>query len=360
MTDFRTPAAPPWWRPDHFVPKRPFLEARAAILAAIRDVFRALDFVEVETPILQVSPGMEPHLRVFSTVLEAVDPRRRREMHLHTSPEFAMKKLLAAGVERPFQIARVFRNGERSATHHPEFSMIEWYRAHEPYTALIYDCRMLLQAAARAAADRSGGDPLLHWQGATADPFAPWQVLTVHQAFADRVGIDLDAAIDDPLDPDVRLLEAQTRTIGIPAHPDDRWDDLFFRVFLDRIEPMLGQDAPTILTDYPVCMAALSRPKPGTPAVAERFELYVGGLELANAFGELTDPVEQRRRFEADMDLRARVYGNRLPIDEDFIAALEHGLPPSAGIALGFDRLVMLATGASRIDQVLWAPVASI
>lgn len=360
MADRRPSPPPPWWRPDHFVPKRPFLEARAAILAATRRAFESRDFIEVETPVLQVSPGMEPHLRVFQTALEAVDPKQRRPLYLHTSPEFAMKKLLAAGVERPFQIARVFRNGERSATHHPEFSMIEWYRAHEPYTALIDDCRALLQAAARAAADRSGGDPLLHWQGATADPFARWHVVTVHQAFAERVDIDLDAAIDDPLAPDVRLLEEQTRAIGIPAHPGDRWEDLFFRVFLDRIEPMLGHDAPTVLTEYPICMAALSRPKPDNPTVAERFELYVGGLELANAFGELTDPVEQRRRFAADMELRERLYGNRLPIDEDFLAALEHGLPPSAGIALGFDRLVMLATGATRIDQVLWAPVASV
>lgn len=349
----------PWWRPDQFAPKRRKLEARSAIVAALRQTFRTRGFQEVETPILQVSPGMEPHLRVFGTALEAVDPRHTRRLFLHTSPEFAMKKLLAAGIKRPFQFARVFRNGERSTTHHPEFTMIEWYRAGDPYTALIADCQALLQTAAQAATEYLEQPPILRWQERSADPFAPWQVLTVQQAFERHAGIDLRAAIDDPADPDVRLLSAQAGGIGITAHADDRWDDLFFRIFLDRVEPALGQGAPTVLTEYPISMAALSRPKPSDPTVAERFELYVGGLELANAFGELTDPIEQRRRFESDMALRERLYGDRLPIDEDFLAALHHGLPPSSGIALGLDRLVMLATGANHIEDVLWAPVVS-
>lgn len=250
-------------------------------------------------------------------------------------------------------MAHVFRNGERSATHHPEFTLLEWYRAGAGYHDLIPDCRLLLQAAAYAA-DR----PTLTWQGRQADPFAPCQVLTVAQVFDVHAGIDLLATAPDPAAPDVALLDAQASAIGIPARPGDRWDDLFFRVFLERIEPNLGIGAPAVLTDYPVSMAALARPKPDDPRLAERFELYVCGMELANAFGELTAAADQRARFVADMDLKERLYGVRYPIDEDFLAALDHGLPESAGIALGIDRLVMLATGADHIEQVLWAPVA--
>lgn len=342
----------PWWRPDRFARRRPYLEARAAIAAAVRQVFAVRGFVEVDTPALQVSPGLEPHLRAFATELEAPDGGRRR-LFLHTSPEFAMKKLLVAGMERIFQLGHVFRNGERAETHHPEFTMLEWYRAGSPYDALIDDCRAVLQAALAAAAPASA----LRWRGRTADPGAPWQILTVAQAFARHAGIDILATAPDPAMPDLALLDAQSRRIGIPSRPGDRWEDLFFRVFLERIEPRLGLGAPTVLTDYPIAMAALSRPKPSDPRLAERFEVYVCGLELANAFGELTDAVVQRARFAADTQLKARLYGERYPTDEDFLAALTHGMPESAGIALGFDRLVMLATGASHIEDVLWVPV---
>jgi lysyl-tRNA synthetase class 2 len=344
---------PPWWRPDAFARRRPFLEARAAILAAVRGVFARRGFVEVETPALQVSPGLEPHLMAFRTTLVRPD-RTSGEVFLHTSPEFAMKKLLAAGMERIVQIARVFRNGERGSVHHPEFTMIEWYRAHEEPAALIEDCRALLQAAAEAAGRRQ-----LDWRGAIADPFAPWEELTVAEAFRRHAGVDLMATMPDPAAPDLGLLDRQGRAIGIAAREGDRWEDLFFRIFLERIEPRLGLGAPTVLQDYPISMAALARPKPGDGRLADRFELYVAGLELANAFGELTDAAVQRDRFAADMDLKERLYGERYPIDEDFLAALLHGLPRSSGIALGFDRLVMLATGAERIEDVLWAPVIS-
>lgn len=351
MTD--RPGTAPWWRPDRYNAKRRVVETRAAILTAIRAVFADQGFLEVDTPALQVSPGLEPHLIAFETDLHGPHPDDRARRYLHTSPEFAMKKLLAAGLPRIFQMAHVFRNGERSATHHPEFTLLEWYRAGAGYHDLIPDCRLLLQAAAYAA-DR----PTLTWQGRQADPFAPCQVLTVAQVFDVHAGIDLLATAPDPAAPDVALLDAQASAIGIPARPGDRWDDLFFRVFLERIEPNLGIGAPAVLTDYPVSMAALARPKPDDPRLAERFELYVCGMELANAFGELTAAADQRARFVADMDLKERLYGVRYPIDEDFLAALDHGLPESAGIALGIDRLVMLATGADHIEQVLWAPVA--
>jgi lysyl-tRNA synthetase class 2 len=348
MTD-----AAPWWRPDRFARRRPYLEARAAVAAAVRRFFAERGFVEVDTPALQVSPGMEPHLKAFAADLHGLDPADRRRLYLHTSPEFAMKKLLAAGMPRIVQLAHVFRNGERGTTHHPEFTMLEWYRTDAGYERLIDDCRGLLRAAAAATGCRA-----LAWRDAEADPFAEWEILTVADAFARHAAIDLLATAPDPADPDLALLDRAAAPLGIRARDGDRWEDLFFRIFLDRIEPELGRGRPTVLVEYPISMAALSRPKPGDPRVAERFEVYVCGLELANAFGELTDPAEQRRRFAADQELKQRLHGERYPADEDFLAALEHGLPDSAGIALGFDRLVMLATGAGHIEDVLWAPVA--
>ncbi|WP_366655788.1 EF-P lysine aminoacylase EpmA [Fodinicurvata sp. EGI_FJ10296] len=343
-----------WWRPELFDGKRDRLAARARIIRSLRAVFEAENFIEVETPALQVSPGLEPHLQAFSTTLIDGHPDDRAMRYLHTSPEFAMKKLLVAGMERIYQFSRVFRNGERSATHHPEFVMAEWYRAGAPSSALIQDCRRLLVAAAEAA-----GTGTLRWGGHRADPSAEWEILTTADAFRRHADIDLPALIDNPADPSPAPMAAAAASLSIRTAPDDRFDDIFFRIFLERIEPHLGIGTPTVLTDYPVSMAALSRPKPEDPALADRFELYVCGMELANAFGELTNADEQRRRFMADMDLKQRLYGERYPLDDDFLAALEFGLPDSAGIALGIDRLVMLATGADHIEDVLWAPVAA-
>ncbi|MGD9537997.1 MAG: EF-P lysine aminoacylase EpmA [Alphaproteobacteria bacterium] len=342
----------PWWRPDRFARRRPYLAARQAIVRAVRDYFAAEGFAEVETPALQVSPGLEVHLKAFETALE--DPAgNTRPMFLHTSPEFAMKKLLAAGEPRIFQIARTFRNGERSATHHPEFAMLEWYRAGEGVEALWRDGERLLRAALAAVPSRRA----LSFEGKEADPSLPFERLTVAAAFERHAGVDLLATAPDPAEPDAARLRREAERIGIACRPSDGWEDIFFRIFLARIEPKLGLGAPTILYDYPASMAALARLKPDDPRVAERFELYACGLELANGFAELTDAAEQRRRFERDMERKEALYGTRYPIDEDFIAALAHGMPEAAGIALGFDRLVMLASGAPIIDDVLWAPV---
>jgi lysyl-tRNA synthetase class 2 len=331
-----------WWEPESFARRRPHLEARSRVLAAMRAVFAARGFIEVETPALQVSPGIEPHLKAFATVLErpgeGAAPR-----FLHTSPEFAMKKLLVAGMPRIFQLAHCFRNAERGATHSPEFSMLEWYRAGATYLDLVADCEALLRAA---------GARLMTWQGRVCDPHAPWEQLTVAEAFSRHCGIDILATVED-----VGALAAAAQPLGIAPHAGDTWEDLFFRIFLAAIEPKLGIGAPTVLYDYPIAMAALSRPKTSDPRLCERFELYVCGLELANAFGELTDAAEQRRRFAADQAKKQALYGETYPVDEDFLAALGRGLPESAGIALGFDRLVMLAAGANHIDDVLWAPV---
>jgi len=340
-----------WWMPARFARRQGFLAARGRILRAIRAVFAARDFLEVETPALQISPGLEPHLQAFATLLVApgAAPQPR---FLQTSPEFAMKKLLVAGLPRIFQLAHCFRNGERGPTHHPEFTMLEWYRAAAGYDALMADCEALLRAALEAA-----GTASFAWQGRVARADAPWQRLSVAEAFERYCGIDLLATAPDPAAPDADLLGRAAQARGIAPHAGDSWEDIFFRLFLAEIEPQLGIGAPTILYDYPISMAALARAKPEDKRLAERFELYVCGLELANAFGELTDAEEQRRRFAADQAKKRRLYGEAYPVDEDFLAALAYGMPESAGIALGVDRLVMLATGATAIEEVLWAPV---
>jgi elongation factor P--(R)-beta-lysine ligase len=341
-----------WWRPDRFAARRGRLEARERILGAVRSFFAARGYVEVDTPALQLSPGLEPHLRAFRTELH--DPRdgRAPERYLHTSPEFAMKKLLVSGMPRIWQLAHVFRDGERSATHHPEFSLLEWYRVGASYRDMMAECTALVGACQEAA-----GAEALTWRGRSADARQPWQRISVASAFREICGLDILATAPDPSAPDVERLAAEARRIGMAAHPGDDWEALYFRIFLERIEPSLGIGAPAILYDYPLSMAALSRRSAEDPRVAERFEVYACGLELANAFGELTDAREQRQRFLADQARKQALYGETYPIDEDFLSALEHGLPDCAGIALGFDRLVMLATGAEDIEEVLWAPV---
>ena len=331
------------WRADKLARRLPHLQARAQILGALRAWFADQGFVEVETPILQVAPGAEVHLAGFATEWKTPDGVGRIRW-LHSSPEFAMKKLLAGGVPRLFQFARVFRNSEGSALHHPEFTMLEWYRAGAGYQTIMEDCAAVLSLT---------GASELRWQDRTCDPRATPERLTVAEAFERHAGVDLLATIGE------RGGDASTlsRLSGIAKHDGDSWDDVFFRIMFERIEPHLGVGRPTILCEYPIGMAALARAKPGDPRVAERFELYACGVELANAFGELTDPEIQRTRLKADMDEKERLYGVRWPVDEDFLAALDHGLPDCAGIALGFDRLVMLATGAEHIEDVLWLPV---
>lgn len=341
-----------WWHPEIFARRRPALEMRARVLAAVRAFFAERGFIEVETPCLQLSPGMEPHIMALATALAEPTGGPPRRLYLHTSPEFAMKKLMVAGIERLYQIARVWRDGERSSTHHPEFSLLEWYRANATYEALMADCEALLRAAAAAA-----GVVELARGGLGCDPMRAAERLTVAEAFARYCGIDLLATAPDPRSPDAARLASEARRIGLFVSERDSWEDVFHRIMLARIEPRLGVGAATILYEYPLALAALSRPCPADPRVAERFELYVAGLELANAFGELTDAAEQRRRFEADQALKERLYGVRYPLDEELLAALAYGMPESAGIAFGVDRLIMLLAGAATIEEVLWAPV---
>lgn len=314
----------------------------------MRGFFTCREFLEVETPSLQISPGHDTHTAVFATELVEPFEQAKRSLYLHTSPEFTMKKLLAAGLPRIFQIARVYRNGERSPIHHPEFTMLEWYRAGVGYSVLMEDCEALLQEVMMAS-----GCSVFSWHGKICDPYQPWQRLSVIDAFYELAGVDLLATITDSIDPDPTPL-AEAACLSLL--PTDRWEDVFFRVMLERIEPHLGYGKPVILYDYPLPLAALACSRIDEPRLVERFEVYVCGIELANACSELVDPDLQRARFYHEATIRKHLYGTSLPIDEDFLSALAY-MPPSAGIALGLDRLVMLAVGARSIDHVLWAPV---
>jgi elongation factor P--(R)-beta-lysine ligase len=337
----------PWWSAARHADIRPFLTARGAIAKALRAWFEEQGFAEVETGILQVSPGNETHLHAPRTELAGADGARATR-YLRTSPEFACKKLLAAGEQRIFEFARVFRDRERGDLHLPEFTMLEWYRAEATYDAVMADSVVVIAHAAQAT-----GIGRFSFRGKTADPFAEPELVTVAAAFDRFAGIDLLATVADGEGDRAALAAAASARVRITD--DDTWSDIFSKVLVEHVEPNLGQGRLTVLFEYPAPEAALARPKQSDPRVAERFEVYACGVELANGFGELTDPGEQRRRFSLAMDEKQRRYGERYPLDEDFLAALAQ-MPEASGIALGFDRLVMLASGATRLDQVVWTP----
>lgn len=339
-----------WWQPARHADRRGVLMARNRIQAAFRGWLAARDFVEVDPAALAISPGNEAHLHGFATTAIGNDGIGRA-MYLHTSPEFAMKKLLAAGEVRIAAFAHVFRNRERGALHSPEFTMLEWYRVGEGYAVLMQDCVDFLRLAATVA-----GATELRFRDRVCDPFAEPERLSVAEAFARHAGVDLLASIGSDGEPDAGILADQLRAVGLRVAEDDTWSDMLSRVLGERVEPHLGMGRITILDEYPAAEAALARRHPGDARVAERFEIYACGVELANGFGELTNPVEQRHRFGLEMDEKARVYGESYPLDEDFLNALAI-MPDASGIAMGFDRVVMLATGAPRIDDVIWAPV---
>lgn len=339
-----------WWQPRRHTDRRAVLLARNRIQAAMRVWLAERDFIEVDPAALAISPGNEAHLHGFQTVAIGNDGLGR-PMYLHTSPEFAMKKLLAAGEQRIAAFAHVFRNRERGALHSPEFTMLEWYRVGEGYDMLMADVVALLRLAAVVA-----GAAELRFRDKTCDVLAEPERLSVAEAFSRYADVDLLASIAADGTPDAAVLAAALRRIGLRVAADDTWSDMLSRVLGERVEPHLGMGRVTILDEYPAAEAALARKHPGDGRVAERFEVYACGVELANGFGELTNPDEQRRRFGLEMDEKARVYGERYPLDEDFLAALAL-MPPASGIAMGFDRVVMLATGAPRIDDVIWAPV---
>ncbi len=346
----QAPETSPWWSRAVHADRRPLLIARNRIKSAIRAWFETEGFVEVEAACLQVSPGNETHLHAFKTEAIGTD-LARRDLYLHTSPEFAAKKLLAAGEEKIFTFAPVFRNRERGPLHAPEFTMLEWYRARSPYDTLWADCAAMLKIAADIAGRRHWS-----WRGRPCDIEANLDWTTLDQAFHQFCNISLRDMFDGA-SPNRDLFARAATAAGVRCADDDTWSDIFSRVLTEKIEPRLGNFRPEILCEYPTHEAALARPVAEDPLVAERFELYVCGVELANGFGELTDAAEQRRRFTAEMDEKARIYGERYPIDEEFLTALAH-MPPASGCALGFDRLVMLATGAPSVDHVQWTPFA--
>ena len=337
----------PWWSPARHADIRPFLAARSVVTRAIRSWFDEQGFTEVETAILQVSPGNETHLHAPRTELTRSDGGRVTR-YLRTSPEFACKKLLAAGEGRIFEFARVFRDRERGDLHLPEFTMLEWYRADAGYEAVIADTVVVIAHAAQAT-----GIGRFSFRGRSADPFVEPELLTVAAAFERFAGIDLLATISDGEGDRAALAAAAGPRLRISD--DDTWSDIFSKVLVEYVEPNLGEGHLTILFEYPAPEAALARTKPSDPRVAERFEIYACGVELANGFGELTDANEQRRRLVLAMDEKERRYGERYPLDDDFIAAVAK-MPQASGVALGFDRLVMLASGATRVDQVVWTP----
>lgn len=317
------------WQAELLAARLPFLRRRMLMNAGIRAFFGARGYAEVETPYAVPAPGEEVHLPVFG-----LDPPG---LYLNTSPEFSMKKLLAGKAGRIFQLARVWRNEPASDTHAAEFTMLEWYRPGAGMDDFIEEAMALLRAVL---------PPSVIWRGAAAS-LGEYERLTVAEAFARYVGVDVLASAGDA--------PALARAAGIGLRGAENWEDLFFRLLLERVEPRLGRRHPTFLTHWPAPLAALARRDPDDPRVAERFELYCCGLELANGFVELTDVGEQRARFLADRARRHRLSGPDWKLDEDFLAAVAQ-MPECAGIAMGFDRLVMLATGAPRITDVQWLP----
>ena len=332
-----------WWLPDHFSKKIPYLQERARVFTAVRRFFDTRGYLEVETPALQTAPCMEAHIQAFKTEIVSADHATRETLYLHTSPEFAMKKLLVAGLPKIYQMAKVFRNAEGSRWHSPEFCMLEWYQVGMTYHHMMQETIDLLRQVCTAP---------LRANDRTCDVAKEWEKLTVVQALKKYADVDISNHLGD-----LAHLRAEAQRIGVHVSDHDDWENALLKIMMAKVEPFAGSPVPTIIYDYPISMAALARPKPDDPRFAERFEVYVCGVELCNAFGELTDAAVQRQRFTQEINLRKKIYGEDYPIDEDFIRALEHGLPQSSGNALGMDRLVMLMTGAEDIDLVQASPV---
>ena len=320
-----------WWNRDLYLKNTPCRAIRRQVIHTIQNYFDSVGLNEVDVPALQPAPSDEVHLKCFQT----------GDMYLHTSPELAMKKLLVAGERKIYQICHTYRDEPVSDTHSPEFTMLEWYRMHTDYAAMMRDT----VAIVRACAKKCGVKQLCHNER-VCDPFKRWQKITVSQAFKKYAGVNLWAK-------DLRL---EAERIGIQCSDSDTWEDIFFRIMLNKVEYKLGDGVPTILCEYPTQLGALARTKPGDPKVCERFEVYACGVELCNAFSELTDAKEQRERFMANYAERKRLYGWDDPMDEDFLQALEYGMPEASGNAMGVDRLIMLISGAEKLMDTQWVP----
>lgn len=334
------------------------LKVRTRVESSIREFFLNQDFLETRTPLLVRSPGMETHIRPFT-----IESHFLGKSYLPTSPEFAMKKLLVGGLHKIFQICPAFRDEPLSVTHHPEFTMLEWYRAHSDYEAIMRDTEQLVESIALKLFNQ----PSIFYQGETIQVKTPWLRMTTRECFKHYCDIDLNqyptfeallSAAKESSNPSLKHLSFDH---GWDAQDQKTWDDLYFYLWLNCIEPNLPKNQAIIIKDYPASQSALAVKATSTDGYryAKRFEFYIGGIELGNAFEELTDPDEQLQRFKDDMKLRTQLYGDDFlpsPIDEDFIAALREGLPPSGGIAVGVDRLVMLFANEPDIQKTQWLP----
>ncbi len=313
--------------------------AREKMNAALRTYFSGQGYLEVETPLLVPTPGLEPHIDPFELeFIPQTNIGARQPLYLHTSPEYAMKRLLAdPGCPPLFQLCKVFRNGEVSGHHNPEFSLLEFYRPNADYHAIMADLEGALALVERAV-------------GATSlFSNTPWERVSVRDALLRETGVDWRAH------PTTAGLRAAAEAAGIRVGGADTWDDVFFHLFLQRVEPNLGKDRPTFLLEYPAAMASLARLKPGDASVAERVELYARGVELGNGFSELTDAAEQRKRLIEEQDLRRKQNRPAFPLDERFLTAVGK-MPPSGGIAVGLDRVLMLLLQAEQLSDVLLFP----
>ena len=316
------------------------MRARAAVLDAVRSFFKDAGFLAVETPTLARASAQEEHIQLFAT--EYQGDKAKEQLYLAPSPELYMKRLLGVGFERIYQISRSYRNGEMGPQHNPEFALIEWYRAYASYEEIMADVENLVIHVAKSVLGRSS----VVREGHEVDLQPPWKRLSVRDAFARWAAIDLDACAD------AESLFRRARVLGYDsARRGDSWEDLYHKILLERVEPELAKLGAVHLFDYPRQLAALAKLKEGNPAIAERTEAYLGGVELSNGYTELNDPAQQRERFARD----ARP--GRAPVDEAFLTAMERGIPPAGGVALGLDRLVMIVAGASCLSEVIAFPL---
>lgn len=332
-------------------------ERRSRALSFVRRFLEERDFFEVDAPQLVPATTTEPHIDPLTVSVRPAIDRPDDEnsavtRYLHTSPELALKRVLAQGIERVYCLSHVFRDGETSPLHLPEFSLLEWYRARAILPDLVTDCEQLLRELSLVLV---GSTTLPQPDGSALDVAAPFEVRTAAELFEQHAQVDLRAALARMAEGDAHALVSEVMRAGHKLRPGADFEDAFFHVMGTRVEPAIGRERPCVVTRWPRQMAVLARGCDDDELFAERFELYAGGLELANAFDELTDPVEQRARFRADNDARAALGKARLPLDELFLTELAN-MPPSSGIALGFDRLLMLITGARDILDVVPVP----
>lgn len=320
--------------------------SRHAMVRFLRDDFDSRGYLEAEAPLLVPCPTLDSNIRSLSVEVSSIDGRRR-PFYLHTSPEYAMKKLMAAGAERLYFLGKVFRDGETTALHNPEFTLLEWYRAGASIADLLDETEDFI----RRLAMRLTGSASVPYGDRVVDLSGPWPRVRMADLFRASTGADLDPRCGAD---GLRRIASE---LGVFHNPDDDWETLFTRIYLERMEPGLGFDKPVFLTDYPSGLAMNARLRKDDPRWAERCELFIAGLELANGYTEITDPSEQRRRFESDLEKKRLENGSELPVDRELLEALEAGLPPCAGMALGVDRLVMLLLNREDIADVLIEPL---